>query len=63
MKFTRFFAVIILFLAISCRKERTCQCTNSNGSYESGALESTRTYAKKYCKSLSSEDTNCELKK
>jgi len=61
MKIIHICALFLLFCAVSCKKERTCQCTNSNGTYDSGTLESTKSYAKKYCKTLSAGETTCEL--
>jgi hypothetical protein len=51
-----------MFLVISCKKERTCVCKNSNGTYDSGTLDATKSYAKKYCKDLSAGETTCKLK-
>ncbi|MES2567478.1 MAG: hypothetical protein V4565_11460 [Bacteroidota bacterium] len=62
MNFTRICTFAMLFLAVSCKKDHTCQCTSSKGTYESGTLESTKSYAKKYCKDLSAGETTCELK-
>lgn len=52
------FAVLIS----SCKKEYTCQCTNTNGTYDAGVTTDTKDGADKYCKSLSSTSTNCSVK-
>ncbi len=62
MKISPIFALFLLFFVVSCKKERTCQCTNSNGTYDAGTLEATKSYAKKHCKSLSAGETTCTLK-
>jgi len=62
MKITSICALLVLFLSISCKKERTCVCANSNGTYDAGTVESSKSYAKKYCKSLSVGETTCQLK-
>ncbi|MBC7696207.1 MAG: hypothetical protein H7141_12250 [Burkholderiales bacterium] len=62
MKITSICAFLLIFCMFSCKKERTCQCTNSNGTYDSGTLESSKSYAKKYCKTLSVGETACALK-
>jgi hypothetical protein len=57
-----FLASIILFSFVSCRKERSCECTNSNGTYDAGTVDQTKSQAKKYCEGLSVGDTKCKLK-
>lgn len=54
-------AVILLALS-SCVKDWTCECKNQNGTYDAGVTKSTKARAKKYCKNLSSGDTDCHLK-
>jgi hypothetical protein len=54
------FAILGLFM--SCKKDHTCECRNSNGTYEAGETKSTKNKAKKYCESLSGGDTQCYLK-
>jgi hypothetical protein len=58
--------IISLLLAgiafASCKKNRTCECKNSNSTYDAGDVDGTKSYAKKYCKDLSSGDTQCYLK-
>lgn len=51
-----------LALLTSCKKDYTCECKNSNGSYIAGEIESTKNKAKKHCESLSGGDTQCYLK-
>lgn len=46
----------------SCKKNYTCQCTNSNGTYDAGEIEDTKSKAKKHCESLSGGSTTCNLK-
>jgi len=62
MKITPIFALLALFLCFSCKKERTCECSNSNGTYDAGTLDASKSYAKKHCKSLSAGETECKLK-
>lgn len=62
MKYTLTFAIFLALLITSCKKERTCQCTNSNGVYDSGTTDGTKSQAKKYCKTLSTGETECTLK-
>jgi hypothetical protein len=63
MMFLRLFTVIILLSTISCKKEYTCSCTNSNGTYDSGTVErKTKNSAKKDCEALSAGETSCSLK-
>jgi hypothetical protein len=54
------FLFFILFAA--CKKDRTCECKNSSSTYAAGDVEATKSQAKKYCKDLSSGDTQCYLK-
>lgn len=57
--------LIIAGLALlggSCKKNRICECTNSNNTYQSGEYEGTKSQAKKYCEGLSSGATTCYLK-
>ena len=57
--------VLIIFavsLLASCKKTYQCQCTNSNGTYDAGEVEGTKSQAKKHCESLSSGATSCGLK-
>lgn len=62
MRYT--FVIIVCALQfVACKKDRTCECKNSNSTYTSGVLEnSTKHAAKKSCESLSQGDTNCYLK-
>lgn len=53
---------ICLFLLSSCKKDYTCVCINSNGSYDAGTVEKTKRQAKKYCEDLSAGATECKLK-
>ena len=62
MKIIPICALLTLFLCFSCKKERTCECSNSNGTYDSGTTESNYFSAKKHCKSLSAGETTCKLK-
>lgn len=62
MKITTICAILALFLCVSCKKERTCQCSNSNGSYDAGTTDDNYFGAKKYCKTLSAGETTCKLK-
>lgn len=54
--------LILLSLTISCKKERTCQCTNSLATYDAGTTDATKSKARKYCKTLSAGETECKLK-
>ena len=55
------FAFVLVLIA-SCKKTYQCQCTNSNGAYDSGEVEGTKRQAKKHCQSLSAGATTCDLK-
>ena len=55
-------AAFAFVLLVSCKKTYQCQCSNSNGSYDAGETEGTKSQAKKHCKSLSSGATTCDLK-
>ena len=60
----KFYIFIFLgfVLVTSCKKTRICECKNTNGSYDAGEIDATKYQAKKYCKTLSSGDTQCYLK-
>lgn len=62
MKFIRIIALFGFLAFISCKKNRSCVCTNSQGIYNAGEVEMTKSQARKYCKGLSSGETTCELK-
>ena len=62
MKTLTLFALFFLSTLISCTKERTCQCTNSTSTYDAGTVDKTKSQAKKYCKTLSTGNTVCDLK-
>ena len=62
MKIKSIYLLFILFFAISCKKERTCICTNSIASYDAGTTDGTKSQAKKYCQTLSVGETTCKLK-
>lgn len=49
-------------MAVSCKKNRMCECKNSNGVYDGGEVEATKSKAKKICKDLSTSTTECYLK-
>lgn len=54
--------ILLCLACISCKKNRQCECKNSNGAYSAGEIEASKSKAKKHCKSLSSGDTECYLK-
>lgn len=62
MKSIQIITLLMLLLSVSCKKERTCQCTNSYTTYDAGTLDGTKSQAKKYCKTLTSGETECKLK-
>lgn len=62
MKFIVVSAFLALFGLVSCKKDYTCQCTNSFSTYDAGTVEMTKFQAKKHCKSLSAGETTCKLK-
>jgi len=62
MTLLRFVACFFVLSLVSCKKERTCECTNSNGTYDAGTVEKTKRQAKKYCEGLSFGETTCQLK-
>ena len=61
MKVIKVFLLFFAFVAVSCKKDYNCICTNSNGSYTAGTVDATKSDAKKYCESLSTSDTSCGL--
>ena len=61
MKLVLFFC-LLLFCISSCKKDRTCVCENSSGSYNAGVINDYKIRAKKNCKALSVGATNCHLK-
>lgn len=62
MKFLAIPVFLALFSLVSCKKEYTCQCSNSFSTYDAGTVEMTKMQAKKHCKSLSAGETTCKLK-
>ena len=62
MKFAVVPAFLVLFISSSCKKDYTCQCSNSFSTYDAGTVEMTKGQAKKHCKSLSAGETTCKLK-
>lgn len=62
MKIIQFCALFTMLLCVSCKKERTCQCTSSQGTYDAGTTDGTKSQAKKVCKDLSGGETECKLK-
>jgi len=47
---------------LSCKKNRTCECSNAYATYDAGDVDKTKGRAKKYCESLSAGETKCKLK-
>ncbi|MBI3518491.1 MAG: hypothetical protein HY062_03930 [Bacteroidetes bacterium] len=62
MKIIPICALFMTLLCVSCKKERTCQCTNSVATYDAGTTDGTKIQARKYCKTLSAGETECKLK-
>lgn len=62
MKFVQIIALSGVLSLVSCKKNRVCECTNSQGTYNAGEVEMNKSQAKKYCKGLSSGETSCQLK-
>jgi len=62
MKIIQFSVLFLMFLLVSCKKERTCECKNATATYDAGTLDATRSYAKKYCSDMSNGETTCSLK-
>lgn len=58
----KFLVVLGVFFLVSCKKEWTCECSNTNATYDAGTVEKTKSQAKKYCKGLSEGETTCKLK-
>lgn len=54
--------IMLTLFMLSCKKNRTCECKNSNGTYDAGDVEATKMRAKKYCEDLSDGQTQCYLK-
>lgn len=57
-----FLSVFTVVLNTSCKKNYHCECTNSNGTYDAGEIETTKSKAKKHCESLSGASTTCKVK-
>lgn len=62
MKFLAIPVLLALLSLVSCKKEYTCQCSNSFSTYDAGTVEMPKSRAKKHCKSLSVGETTCKLK-
>ncbi len=61
----RYFFTILVLVIISlssCKKNYTCECTNTNGTYVAGEVEATKSKAKKHCEGLSTSNTECVAK-
>ncbi len=61
----RYFFTILVLVIISlssCKKNYTCECTNTNGTYVAGEVEATKSKAKKHCEGLSTNNTACVAK-
>jgi hypothetical protein len=54
--------LIIVLTTFACKKVRTCECTNANGTYNGGEIDATKYKAKKICASLNNATTTCKLK-
>jgi hypothetical protein len=59
-----FSLLIVIFVASSCVKERTCECvfTNGGGVASSGQITGKRKESKQFCEAQSSSTTQCRLK-
>lgn len=62
MYFIKIITLLVLISLVSCKKDRTCECTSSKGTYNAGEVDMSKRQAKKYCKELSSGETTCKLK-
>ena len=62
MKLTLIIVLSAFFALVSCKKERTCECSNSYSTYDAGTVEKSRSQAKKHCEALSAGETRCKLK-
>jgi len=60
-RFSGILVLVIMSLA-SCKKNYSCECTNSNGTYIAGEVEATKSKAKKHCEGLSTASTDCVAK-
>ncbi|MGZ3898941.1 MAG: hypothetical protein ACXVNM_06470 [Bacteroidia bacterium] len=54
--------LVLLLTSAACKKDRMCECKNSNGTYDAGEVTATKYKAKQLCKDLSTSTTNCYLK-
>ena len=54
--------LFVVLMSISCKKERTCVCTNSLATYDAGTTDGTKRQARIYCKTLSAGETECKMK-
>lgn len=62
MKKVVLMSAAVFFLASSCKKNYTCECRNSGGTYTSGTVYASEKQAGKKCRDLSSGDTSCYAK-
>jgi len=62
MKKVIYSLIALVFIFTSCKKNRECECKNSNNTYFAGEIEATKMQAKKHCKDLSEGQTECYLK-
>ncbi|MCU0361526.1 MAG: hypothetical protein MUF75_12600 [Bacteroidia bacterium] len=62
MRYVSAIFVFLIMSSVSCKKNYTCECVNSNGTYIAGEVEGTKSKAKKHCEGLSSSSTDCVAK-
>lgn len=62
MRLKLYIPLFVLLAITACKKNRECECKNSNGTYDAGEVEATKLRAKKLCKDLSTSTTDCYLK-
>lgn len=55
-------ALLVAVAFSSCRKERTCECTNDGDTTETTIPKSTKTEAETTCSALEFDGSSCELK-
>jgi hypothetical protein len=55
-------AIAGLFICASCKKDYSCECRNSFGTYDAGTVNGTKNKAEDKCKALSTSETNCYVK-
>ncbi|MCA6437722.1 MAG: hypothetical protein ACK5QC_15730 [Bacteroidota bacterium] len=62
MKIIHCLLFVPAFVAISCNKTYTCECTNATVKYVAGEVEGTKKKAAAKCEELNTSNTTCNIK-